>query len=178
MKTYPLEQSRLAHFFMTQTASAPVWFILRLYVGYEWLMAGWEKVTNPVWFGGGAGQALQGFIQGALTKTGGAHPDVAMWYASFLQNAVLPHLVLWSNLVAVGEVMVGLGLLVGLFTGAAAFFGSFMNLNYLLAGTVSANPILLTLSIPLVLARRVAGYWGLDRFARPYLEKKCRALWN
>lgn len=174
MKTYTLEQSSLAHFFAADKKSAVLWFLLRLYVGYEWLMAGWEKVMSPVWFGSHAGQALGGFIQGALAKTSGMHPDVAMWYASFLQNVVGSHLVLWSNLVALGELCVGLGLIVGLFTGIAAFFGSFMNLNYLLAGTVSVNPILLALSIPLVLAWRVAGYWGLDRYAHPYLTKKFR----
>jgi thiosulfate dehydrogenase (quinone) large subunit len=44
-----------------------------------------------------------------------------------------------------------------------------MNANYLLAGTVSSNPILFTLATWLVLAWRVAGYWGLDRWALPLL---------
>ncbi|MBI5405751.1 DoxX family protein [Candidatus Kaiserbacteria bacterium] len=135
-------------------------------------MAGWDKVVNPVWFGNDAGAAVQGFVQGALSKTAGAHPDVQMWYASFLQNAVLPNATVWANAVAVGEVLVGLGLIVGLFTGAAAFFGFFMNINYLLAGTVSANPVLLLLALGLMSARRVAGHWGLDRYARPFLEQK------
>jgi thiosulfate dehydrogenase [quinone] large subunit len=48
--------------------------------------------------------------------------------------------------VAYGELIVGIALLFGAFTGVAAFFGLFMNLNYLLAGTVSINPILFTIS--------------------------------
>src|SRR3990167_9136628 len=129
MKHNTIEQSSFVHLFTASTASAPFWFLVRLYVGYEWLMAGWDKVMNPVWFGSGAGAAIKGFVAGALSKTTGAHPDVQMWYASFLNTAVLPYPVVLSNAIAVGEVLVGLGLIVGLFTGIAAFFGFFMNLN-------------------------------------------------
>lgn len=178
MKNYTVEQSAVANFLTTNTQSAPLWFVIRIYLGYEWLMAGLDKVMNPIWFGSTAGGALQGFIKGAIGKTvcattaSACHPDVQMWYASFLQSTVLPHITIWSNMIAVGEVLVGLGLIVGLFTGIAAFFGFFMNLNFLLAGTVSVNPVLLVLALPLILARRVAGYWGLDRFARPFLHRK------
>src|SRR4030095_13361651 len=72
-------------------------------------------------------------------------------------------------LVTYGEVLVGLGLLLGALTGIAAFFGSLMNVNYLLAGTVSSNPILFVLATWLVLAWRVAGWWGLDRWLLPML---------
>ncbi len=117
-----------------------------------------------MWTGKDAGAALSGFIQGALSKTAGAHPDVSSWYASFLQNVVLPHANGWSHFVAYGELIVGIALILGFLTGIAAFFGLFMNLNYLLAGTVSTNPILFVLSIGLILAWKVAGYIGLDRY--------------
>lgn len=178
MVSYALEQSWLPHFFFSDKKSAPVWFLLRLYVGYAWLVAGYEKITNPAWFGTSAGASLNGFVQGALRKTAefcapapaACHPDVQLWYAAFLKGTVLPHLVPWSNAVAVGELLVGLGLIVGCFTGIAAFFGLFMNLNFMLAGAVSTNPILFTLSIFLVLAWRVSGYWGLDRYVLPRLH--------
>jgi thiosulfate dehydrogenase (quinone) large subunit len=54
-----------------------------------------------------------------------------------------------------------------LFTGIAAFFGGFMNASYLLAGTISSNPVLFILATLLVLAWRTAGYWGLDRWLLP-----------
>ena len=28
-----------------------LWLIVRLYVGWTWLKAGWGKVTNPAWVG-------------------------------------------------------------------------------------------------------------------------------
>jgi len=80
---------------------------------------------------------------------------------------VLPHTAVWSDAIAYGEILVGLGLIVGLFTGIAAFFGGLLNANYLLAGTVSTNPMLFILATWLVLAWRVAGLIGLDRFALP-----------
>ena len=161
----------ITRFLFADTRLALVWLLIRLYVGYEWLMAGWEKITNPagVWVGPKAGVAIQGFVQGALQKTTGDHPNVAGWYAYFLQNFVLPHTTLWSYFIVYGELLVGLGLIVGLFTGIAAFFGGLMNANYLLAGTVSSNPTLFILATGLVLAWRVAGYWGLDRWALPLL---------
>jgi thiosulfate dehydrogenase [quinone] large subunit len=42
-----------------------------------------------------------------------------------------------------------------------------MNVNYLLAGTVSSNPILFVIATGPVLALRTAGWWGLDRWLLP-----------
>ena len=78
-----------------------------------------------------------------MSQTGGAHANVQGWYAWFLQNIVLPNASVWSFVVAVGETLVGIALILGIFTGIAAFFGSFMNMSYLLAGSVSTNPNLL-----------------------------------
>ena len=64
---------------------------------------------------------------------------------------------------------VGIGLLIGLLTGFAAFFGALMNMSFLLAGSASSNPVLFTLAIGLMLAWKVAGYYGLDRYLLPLL---------
>ncbi len=146
-----------------------IWLILRLYMGWEWFQAGWEKLDAAHWTGGKAGAAITGFVGGALKKTAGQHPDVQGWYAWFLQNAVQPYPVLWSYLVVWGEILVGIALILGAFTGIAAFFGSFMNVNYLLAGTVSVNPILFVIATWLVLAWKTAGWWGVDRWLLPAL---------
>ncbi len=170
MKNLPIiEESPLTRFLFSNTKSAGVWFFIRIYVGWQWLEAGWGKVTDDAWTGAHSGAALTGFLKGALAKTAGAHPDVQGWYASFLQDTVLPHAGAWAHVVAYGELFVGIALILGFITGIAAFFGLFMNLNYLMAGTVSTNPILFTLSIGIILAWRVAGYFGLDRYLLPIL---------
>ena len=157
----------ISRFFTGSTGSSPLWFVVRMYVGAEWLLAGWEKVLSPAW--GMSGKALSGFVAGALAKTSGANPSVQGWYASFLHNFVLPNAGLFSFFVTWGEVAVGLGILFGVLTGIAAGFGVLMNLNYLLAGTVSTNPILGMIGLFLVISWRVCGWIGLDRWLLPVL---------
>ena len=33
----------ISRFFTSSTGSSPLWFVVRMYVGAEWLLAGWEK---------------------------------------------------------------------------------------------------------------------------------------
>lgn len=162
-----LRASALSRFLFAHPGMAPVWLLLRLYVGWQWLSSGLEKVGNPAWVGADAGKAVTGFLQGALKKTGGEMPDVTGWYARFIENVALPGAGLFSYLVTFGELAVGAALILGLLTGIAAFFGMLMNFAYLFAGTLSSNPLLLLLGLLLVLAWRVSGWWGLDRLLLP-----------
>lgn len=168
------EESRWYKFLFANTKMAWFWLIVRIYVGWQWFEAGLEKVTNPAWVGSTAGSAMGGFIKGALAKATAAtaHHDVSMWYAWFLQHAVQPYLLVWSHAIAYGELFVGIGLILGALTGLAAFFGVLMNLNYLLAGTVSSNPVLLILGIFIIMAHRVAGLIGLDKFLKAFLKRR------
>ncbi|MCL4544497.1 MAG: DoxX family protein [Chloroflexi bacterium] len=161
----------IATFLFADKRLAPLWLVLRVYVGWQWFTAGWGKLTGPEagWVGSVAGKSMTGFVQGALTKTSGPHPSVQPYYAWFLQHLVLPNAAAWSYAITFGEILVGLGLIVGLFTGIAAFFGGLMNANFLLAGTVSTNPALFIIATWIVLAWKIAGYWGLDYFALPWL---------
>jgi thiosulfate dehydrogenase (quinone) large subunit len=161
----PFPEPPITKFFLGTTGAAELWFMLRMNVGAQWLLAGWEKVRDPVW--GTSGTALKGFVAGALAKTAGPHPSVQGWYGNFLQQVVQPNAGLFSFLVTWGEVAVGLGLLVGALTGIAAGFGVLMNMNYLLAGTVSINPVLGMFGLFLAVAWRVAGQIGLDRVLLP-----------
>ncbi len=169
MVTVDIPEPKASKFFFGDTRIAWLWLLIRVYAGWQWLMAGWEKFTSPAWIGPQAGAAVQGFLRGALGKAQGQHADVSSWYAYFIQNVALYHPVLLSYFVTFGEIAVGAGLILGLFTGIAAFFGAFMNANYLFAGTVSINPMLLILELFLVLAWRNAGWWGLDRYLLPHL---------
>ncbi len=162
--TADIPQPTLFRFLFSDTRLSWLWVLIRVYVGWQWLVAGWDKVINPMWVGDKAGVAITGFLTGALAKTGGAHPSVAGWYADFIKTIALPNAQVFSYLVSFGELFVGVGLILGALTGIAAFFGIFMNLNYLFAGTVSINPTLLVLQLPLMLAWRTAGWLGLDRF--------------
>ncbi len=163
-----IPEPALSRFLFADTRLAWLWIVIRLYVGWEWVTAGYEKITGG-WVGAKAGTALIGFLQGALVKASGAHPDVQSWYGIFLKQIIIPHAVGFSYVVSFGELAVGIALIIGIFTGIAAFFGAFMNMNYLLAGTVSINPILFLLELFLILAWRVAGWYGFDRWLLPLL---------
>jgi thiosulfate dehydrogenase [quinone] large subunit len=164
-----IEDPPIARFLFGDVRLSWIWLIVRLYAGYEWLTAGWGKVTNPAWVGAQSGTGLTGFVNGALQQATGAHPNVQAWYAWFLHNIVLPAAPAWSWIVAFGELLVGVALILGIFTGLAAFFGGFMNVNYLLAGSLSTNPFLFVFATWLVLAWKTAGWIGLDRWILPAL---------
>lgn len=144
--------------------------VVRVWLGWQWLQAGIHKVGAPAWTGENAGAAVAGFVNGAIAKAAGENPVVQGWYASFLENFVLPNTKLFGYLVAYGEVLVGIGLILGAFTGFAALAGAFMNLNFMLAGTLSTNPILYTAAFIVIAGIRYAEYYGLDNYLRPKVE--------
>jgi thiosulfate dehydrogenase (quinone) large subunit len=154
----------------SSTRWAPLWLIFRLYVGYEWISASLEKLGNPAWMQ--TGTALKGFWQSAVNNGAGTtHPAIAFgWYRAFIQAMLSAGDYVWfAKLIAIGEMTVGVLLVLGLFTGIAAFAGGFLNWNFMMAGTASINPVLFTLSMLLVLAWKTAGWLGLDRFVLPAL---------
>ncbi len=163
---------KVKNFLFENSQSKWLWFIVRIYVGFTWLDAGWAKVTNPAWSGWHAGAPLTGFINGALAKTLGAHPDVQSWYAFFLKTFILSYVNLWSHVVSYGELFVGIALILGIFTTTAAFFGAFMNFNYLMAGAISINPILFILEILLICAYKIVGKIGLEELYKKKFSKK------
>ena len=157
-----------------------LWLVARLWLGYEWLMAGIEKVFGEGsigWVGAKAGTGVTGFLKGAIAKSALAegfdpiktpHPAVQDWYAYLARDVFLPNATLFSYLVAYGELLVGIALIVGIFTHFSALMGVLMNLAFLFAGSTSTNPQMLVVGLVIVLVGSVAvGYYGIDYFARP-----------
>jgi thiosulfate dehydrogenase (quinone) large subunit len=159
----------ITHLLFSTTRFAWLFAIVRIYVGYQWFNAGWHKITGTGWVDGGA--ALKGFWTNAvkIPETGKA-PISYDWYRSFLQFMLDREWYTWfAPLVAYGEFLVGVGLILGAFVGIAAFFGAFLNWNFLMAGTASTNGMLFALAIVLILAWKVAGWYGLDRWLLPLI---------
>ena len=164
----------LARFLFADTRLAPLWLVIRVYVGYAWLDAGLHKLMDT-----GAttnyiidGKGILAFWQRiAAIPAAPAKPVITYdWYRNFIQFMIDNH---WEGffgkLIAFGETAVGVALILGAFTGLAAVAGAFMNLNFMLAGSASTNPVLLLLGFLLVLAWKTAGYIGLDRWLLPLL---------
>jgi thiosulfate dehydrogenase (quinone) large subunit len=158
----------VAHALFSTTRFAWLWLILRVYLGWMWLSSGWEKISGGVWM---TGAPLKGFWTGAVQVPAEGRPPIAFdWYRSFLQFMLDQGWYTWfAPLVAYGETLIGIALILGALTGIAAFFGAFMNWNFIMAGSASTNGLLLTLAVLLVLAWKVAGWWGLDRWLLPLL---------
>lgn len=176
--------------------AAWIWLIARLWLGWEWFQSGYGKVfggniTWKVWDWGdaqysltgdanvgwirssgdtGVGDSVAGFAQGAIASSEGDHPDVAYsWYVEFLEWIRDTAHPVFGVLVAFGELLIGLGLIVGLLTGIAAFLGSILNFTFIFAGSAGVNPAMLFVAGALILAWRNAGWYGLDRWALPKL---------
>jgi thiosulfate dehydrogenase [quinone] large subunit len=165
-----VEGPAFVRFLFNNTHAGMFWLPIRIFVGFEWLEAGWAKLSGHGWITDG-GSSLLGYWKSAVTipETGRA-PITFEWYRSFLQMLIDNNAQTWfAWIIAFGETAVGLGILLGALTGIAAFFGATMNMSYMLAGSASTNPILFALTMGMILAWRVVGYYGVDRYLLPLL---------
>lgn len=143
--------------------AAGILAVFRIYLGYQFIHAGYGKIV------GGSFDA-SGFLQGAIASSTGDHPAVQGWWAAFLENVALPNAGLFTFLVQWGELLVGIALILGLFTNFAAIMGMMMNFSFLFSGTVSTNAQMILLAIFVVVAGANAGKFGLDKYTIPYLK--------
>lgn len=158
----------LAFVLFSTTRFAWLWLILRLWVGYQWLNSGLGKFGNPAWW---SGDALAGFWANAIQVPAEGRPVITFgWYRGFIEFMYNAQWYTWfGKAVMFGEIVIGAALILGAFVGIAAFLGGFMNWNFIMAGTASSNGLLFALAVLLVLAWKVAGWYGLDRFLLPAL---------
>lgn len=170
-----IQDPPLVHKLLNDRRVALLWLVLRVWLGIQWVEAALGKVTNPAWVDGGA--ALRGFWSGAVAVPADGRPAIAFdWYRNFIQTLLEAEAYTWfAPLVAYGELLVGIALILGAFTGFAAFFSGLMNWNFMMAGSASTNPLLFIVAVGLIMAWKVAGYIGLDYFLLPALGTPWRA---
>jgi thiosulfate dehydrogenase (quinone) large subunit len=152
-------------FLRENKVTAAILTIIRLYLGYEWLTAGFHKLTG--------GFDASGFLKGALANPvkGPDGSNVYATYVGFLKHFALPNAHLFNTMIPLGEFLVGLGLILGCLTTAAAFFALVMNFSYLMAGTISSNALDILLGVIILAAGFNAGRIGLDRWVLPFIHK-------
>lgn len=164
-----LQDPPIVQMLLTDTRAGLLWFFIRIWLGYQWIHAAQGKIFNPAWVQ--TGEALKGFWMGAIQIPESGRPPIAFdWYRSFLQALLDAEAYTWfAKLVAYGELLMGIALILGAFTGIAAFFSGFMNWNFMMAGSASTNPMLFVAAVALILAWKVAGYYGADFFLLRWL---------
>ena len=168
-KNVVVQDPPIARFLFSDTRSAWIWLILRVWLGYQWVDASLHKINNPAWVQ--TGEAVKGFWTNAIAIPEGGKPPISFdWYRSFLAFLLEIEAYRWmAPMIAYGELIIGVALILGLFTGIAAFVGAALNWSFMMAGTASTNPLLFVVAIGIMLAWKVAGYIGLDYFLLPML---------
>jgi thiosulfate dehydrogenase [quinone] large subunit len=164
-----IEGPAFTRFLFGNSRAGLLWLPIRIFVGFSWLEAGLHKFGDPGWTQGGA--SLRRYWEAAVTIPEKGRPPISFeWYRDFI-NVLLNgnHETWFAWVITLGEIAIGVGLIFGVLTGLAAFFGAFMNMSFLLAGSASTNPVLFTLAVGLMLAWKVAGYYGVDRYLLPRL---------
>ena len=153
----------------------------RLYVGWEFLHAGWLKMSDS-WYTqhAGAGE-VKGILEGAIAQSKATaqspFPAVPHWFAYLADHVFIPHAQLISYLVVTGELLVGIGLILGLFLRLSAFFGVMLNALFMFAGAlgVGLNPEMAILGLFVLTGPAVAIYaasadrYLVDRLHLPIL---------
>jgi len=127
---------------MLPNSSEAGWLaVIRIYTGVFWLIHGTGKLISPQ-FASPAGMFSK-ILQDMMAGSSGP-------YHEFLVNTVLPHASTFAHLVAWGETLTGVSLLLGLLSRVGGIGGMFLTLNYMLAqGELS----------------KLNGYAGLDAAA-------------
>lgn len=137
--------------------------LVRILTGAIWLIHAVPKFLKPGLFLPPGGAFAQ-YLQAGITKTTGPYHD-------FLVTVVVPNAAVFADLVRFGELLVGISLVLGLFSRLGGFFGIVLTLDYMagrgamgtISGWSSLDACLALLSaINLVLPTgRVAGFDGL-----------------
>jgi thiosulfate dehydrogenase [quinone] large subunit len=170
VKRFEVENPAILQRLCTSTRWAWVWLPLRLYLGWIWVRAGWERISDLAWMQ--TGEAVQQYWLSVLA-TSTESPSYIVnteWYQGFVRLLLEGgHYAWFGRLIVFTEIAIGILLLLGAFTGVAAAIAAFLNWNFIMAGTASANGWLLPLALLLVLAWQVAGNVGLDYWLLPFL---------
>ena len=104
---------------------------LRLFLGITFLYAGIQKLTDPQFFNPSAtgfiGRQIMAFAQGSPIH-------------DILLHLALPHAVIFGAFIALGEIAIGIGTLLGFLFRPAAFFGMLLSLLFFLSASWHVYP--------------------------------------
>ncbi len=154
------------HFLKTNRYASWVLALLRIYLGVLWIEGGWHKIMIGFDATGYLNNAIKNPVIDKATKEL-LYPN----FTAFLEYVALPSVKVINVMIAYGEFLVGLGLILGALTTVAVFFGLLMNFMFLFAGTISHNPWYVLIGVIILVTGTNAGKLGVDYYLLPLLQK-------
>lgn len=124
---------------LLEAGSANIFLPLRLFLGISFLAAGFDKLFDPQFFDSKAA----GYIGNQLAGFAGQSP-----LGPFLTQVAVPQAAIFGGLVLLGELAIGLGTLLGLYSRTAAFFGFLLSITLWLTASWQVTPFFLGSDLP------------------------------
>jgi thiosulfate dehydrogenase (quinone) large subunit len=141
------------------------WTAMRVWLGIMWIQAGVAKL----W-----GAENPGFLHhhGAGVAGFAAHGSAAYtWWASFLHSFVVPNAGWIGVLVAVAEFVIGIALVLGIFTPMAALGSLALLFTYVMSGTASVCAFYALFAIVILATWRTSSWIGVDGLLAGYRQR-------
>ena len=140
---------------------------MRVYLGVYWITYGLSKF-EPNWAAG-----KREFLSAVQFSV----PDAGEPYKTFLNSVVIPHQAVFAELIAYGETLVGIALILGLLTKVGTIGAMFLTFNYFFAigayqvwlGLHATEMLLFVLCLFLTLMP-TDRYLSLDAVLRPWVS--------
>lgn len=171
VERYAKVARRLSTWPFRSPLAAPVWFIVRIYLGAVWLRFGWGKI-DAGWL---RSNPMEPILQ--AIASGGVRAPLAP-YAVFAETLLAAGFApMLSVAIPLAEVAFGLAFIAGVWLVPAAMGACLLNINLLSSGIASwsFDGRILLLQLLVVLAWRVAGDLGLGdslrRLRRAYVAE-------
>jgi uncharacterized membrane protein YphA (DoxX/SURF4 family) len=135
---------------LPSSSTYAVWLaFVRVLTGVMWLAHGISKFTRSAEFMPPNGLITTYVTRGLQNSTG--------FYHVFLVNVVQPNLSLFAELVRLGEVLVGVSLVLGALTRVGGLFGVLLTLNYIAAhGHILSTTTLQSLNFGLLVLSAIS----------------------
>lgn len=147
------------------TTSTPLWplAIARVFLGLLWLYTLRWKL--PPDFAGGSERGLREWLEVEVEHAAFG------FYGNLIESVVLPNFTFFAWLVFVSELLVGVSLVLGLFTRVGALVGLAMSINLGIGllevpGEWPWSYVLMSLFHGLFLVAGAGRVWGLDQYVR------------
>ncbi|MFZ5967211.1 MAG: FAD-dependent oxidoreductase [Bacillota bacterium] len=160
--------------------------IMRVYLGYMWLMQGLHKY-NDGWFTkvsiyaqkaasaadvtSSASQATESTVEAVVQGMNLIGQNTPGWYASIMESLIVPNAMLFQKMIVLTEIGLGLAFITGTFTFIAALVSIGMNINFLLSTGLYDYWYIVTSIACLGGAGRA---FGVDHYLMPWLMRQWR----